>query len=198
MNVDVHHIVSGILLAGALLVTFALLRDDHQFGTRRIARLGMLLAMALVAGLLESLIPGFLLPGMRLGLANIVVLFVLVVFGFYDGLVLAVLKAVIVSLLRGSFLSMGGMMALAGTLLSFFGMAMLLALWKKCSLVGVSIFGALLHVLGQIVVAYFYMGIAVWAYLPWLLLVSFGTGAFVGIIVTVLKRRTRFIAYMGK
>ena len=198
MNDDVHHIVSGILLAGALLVTFALLRDDHQFGTRRIARLGILLAMALVAGLLESFIPGFLLPGMRLGLANIVLLFVLVVFGFYDGLILAVLKAVIVSLLRGSFLSMGGMMALAGTLLSFLGMALLHALWKKCSLIGVSIFGALLHVFGQIVVAYFYMGVGVWAYLPWLLLVSFGTGAFVGVIVTVLKRRTSFITYMSK
>ena len=198
MSIDLHHLVSGLLFALVFLVTFALLRNDHQFGTRRIARLGVLLALALVAGLVESLIPGFILPGFRLGLANIVLLFVLVTFGFYDGLVLAVLKAVLVSVLRGSFLSMGGLMALSGTLLSFLGMAYLHYLWKKCSLIGISIFGALLHVIGQIVVAYFFMGPAIWGYLPWLMLASFATGAFVGVIVTILIRRTSFLHLLGK
>ena len=198
MTFDLHALVSGILIAFALLGGFALASRESEFGPRRIARLGVLLSMALVCAILEGFIPGIILPGMRLGLANVVLLFVLYVYGFKDGLLLAVLKAVLAGALRGSLFSMGGYMALMGTLLSFFGMALLHYTIRRLSVIGVSIAGALLHVCGQILVAYWFLGEAILGYLPWLLLFAFASGTLVGILVHVLLKRERLVAYLKK
>lgn len=196
--IDGYLLVGGLLLCGLLFLTFGLLHEGGDSSARKVARIGVLLSLALVMGLLESFIPDFLLPGMRLGLANVVVLLVLYVYGAKEAFMVALLKALLVSILRGSFLSMGGFMALTGTMLSFMGMALLHALWKKCSPLGVSVFGALLHVSGQMLVAYGYLGVAVLGYWPWLLLVSFFTGLATGTIVVVLLRRTHLVTYLKK
>lgn len=194
----VHAIVSGLLFAFALTITFLLLpkTDGSSLSTRKVARLGLLLSLALVLGLVESFLPPVLLPGMRLGLANIAILLVLYLYGTKDGFMVAILKAVLVGLLRGSLLSMGGYMALAGTLLSFLGMALLHFIFKKMSIIGVSLSGALLHVLGQIGVAYLFLGAPILGYLPWLLLLAFVTGTMVGLVSRLLLKRTRFVAYL--
>ena len=196
MNGSTQNLISGILLALLLSLTFALLSAESRFGTRKVARLGIFLSLALILGVLESFIPGFFLPGMRLGLANIVLLLVLYIYGFKDGLYVAILKALLVSLLRGSFLSMGGYMALAGTLLSYLGMGLLKALFSRPSPIGVSLFGSLLHVTGQILVAYGFMGQAIFAYYPWLLLLAFFTGIFTGAVALLVMRRARFVTYL--
>ena len=198
MKYDGYLLLSGFLFAILLGFTFALLYPSKGPSTRKVARIGVMLALALVLGLVESFIPDVLLPGMRLGLANVVVLLVLYVYGFKEGLALALGKALLVSFLRGNFLSMGGFMALTGTMVSFFGMAVLHYGVKRCSVIGVSVVGALLHVFGQVLIAYLYLGPAIWGYLPWLLVMAMVTGVGVGLLVLLLLRRTRFVASLEK
>ena len=191
-----HAIVSGLLFAIALFITFTVLprTSPSNFSTRKIARLGVLLSASLILGLIESFIPPLVLPGMRIGLANIAILLVLYIYGPKEGFLVAMLKAVLVGLLRGSLFSMGGYMALAGTFLSFVVMALLHFLIKKMSIVGISLAGSLTHVLGQIGVAYLFLGKAILGYLPWLLLIAFITGILIGLTSGVLLKRTRFVS----
>lgn len=193
-----HQLVSGILIALAGLFTFVIYSSSFSFSSRRIARVGVMLSMALVAGLVESFIPSAFIPGIRLGLANVVILFALYVFGYGEAFIIALLKAILVAILRGSFFSMGGYMALAGTMLSFLVMALLRLLLQKLSVIGVSIFGSLSHVFGQVFVAYIYVGPAIWGYLPWLLLFSFGSGILTGVLCFLLLKRRGLLAYLGK
>ena len=196
MNVDGMSILAGFLFLGAQALTLFIYDKGGGYSARKTARIGVLLALALTLSLLESLLPDFLLPGMRLGLANVALLVVLYVYGFKEGLAVATLKAVLASMLRGSFFTMGGLMALTGTLLSFLAMASLHALIKKCSIFGVSVWGALWHVTGQILIARIYLGQAVWGYWPWLLLASFLTGLLTGGIALALTRNKALLRYL--
>ena len=195
----IHAIVSGLLFAIALFITFLIFpKGDSSLSTRKIARLGVLLSVALILGLLESFLPPIFLPGMRLGLANISILLVLYLYGIRDGFFVAILKAILVGLLRGSLFSMGGYMALAGTFLSFVIMAILHFAFKKMSIIGISLTGSLFHVLGQIGVAYLFLGTPILSYLPWLLFIAFFTGIGIGLITKIILMRTRFVAYLKK
>ena len=196
MRLDGYGIFGVIALIALLLASFSLLGSDEGKDARKVARIGVMLSLAIALSVMESFLPDFLLPGLRLGLANIAVVLVLYVYGIKEGFYLALGKAVLSSLLRGSIFSMGGFMALSGTMLSFLGMALLRVLWKKCSPVLVSVIGALLHVSGQILVAYIYLGVGVLGYLPFLLLASFLTGVFVGLVAYALLRHQTFVAYI--
>ena len=198
-GVSLHAVISGVLFGVTALITFMVLprSSSSSLSTRKIARLGVLLSISLILGLLESLLPPLMIPGMRIGLANISILLVLYIYGPKEGILIAILKAVLVGLLRGSLFSMGGYMALVGTGLSILGMVVVRKLIPKMSIIGVSLVGSLLHVCGQILIAYAFLGQAILYYLPWLLLVAFITGIFIGIIALVLLKRTRFVTYMS-
>ncbi|MBQ7242688.1 MAG: Gx transporter family protein [Bacilli bacterium] len=193
---NVYLILASILFLLGLPPLFSLLFEGGDFGARRVARVGVMLALALVLGYMESFLPELFLPGMRLGLANVAILMILYVYGFKEGLFVAVLKAVLVSMLRGNFLAMGGWMAFAGTLLSFLGMALLHFLFKRASIFAVSIFGALLHVSAQVAVSYLYLGQGVWGYLPYLALFSFASGAAVALLCSLLLRHKALLSYL--
>lgn len=198
MRRDVYAILGSALLLGLLLFTFALFPLPKGSGRIKSARLGVLLALCLILGYLESFLPDFLLPGMRLGLGNAALLLVLLVYGFKEAFALALLKALLISLLRGNFLAMGGWMALAGSIASILGMGLLHALWRRCSAVGLSIVGALLHVSAQVCVGALFLGPAILGYWPWLLLSGFLTGALIGVLVEVLRRRKSLMNYLRR
>ena len=189
-------ILASILFLLGLPPLFSLLFEGGDFGARRVARVGVMLALALVLGYMESFLPELFLPGMRLGLANVAILMILYVYGFKEGLFVAILKAVLVSMLRGNFLAMGGWMAFVGTLLSFLGMALLHFAFKRASIFAVSIFGALLHVSAQVAVSYLYLGQGVWGYLPYLALFSFASGAAVALLCSLLLRHKALLSYL--
>lgn len=188
--------LAAFCFAFLFLLTCGLASASESGNPRRVARVGVLTSLALVFGLLESFLPDFWLPGMRLGLANIVPLTVLYIYGFKEGFAVSLAKAVLVSLLRGNFLAMGGFMALTGSALSFLVMALFHVLLKRFSLIGVSIFGALAHIVGQFLIAFAYLGLGVWGYLPWLLFISVFTGALIGFIVHLLLKHRAFVAYL--
>ena len=85
---------------------------------QKIALLGVLLAVTSVIAILESFIPSFTIPGIKLGLANIVILVTLYEVGILEAVFINLVRVLIVSLVRGTFFSMGFFMSLTGAFLS--------------------------------------------------------------------------------
>ena len=85
---------------------------------RKLVYISLLSALAIGLGLLESWIP-MVIPGVKLGLANLVILIAMMTIGFWGAFAIDMAKVLIVSLLSGTFGQMGFVMSLVGSLLSF-------------------------------------------------------------------------------
>jgi len=148
---------------------------------QKITILGVLLAIAIVLGIVESFIPSFGVPGIKLGLANIVILLILYEFGVLDAIIVDLLRIYLTSLLRGNIFQMGFFMSLAGGILSLGIMIFLKLVFKKLSIVFVSTIGSIFHIGGQLLVALIYLQtLSLGIYLPILLISSIVCGLLVG------------------
>ena len=155
------------------------MRNKRRFTVETIAQCGLLTAVMLVLGFIESLIPiAAGVPGIKLGLSNGVLLFALYMLGAPIAFVLMVLKVVLSGLLFGGVSAM--MYALAGGILSMIGMIVLKRL--NFSIITVSMVGAVLHNLGQVLLAAVVLQTSrLLYYMAVLLLVGLACGAVTGI-----------------
>ena len=154
---------------------------------QKIALLGVLLAATIVIAIAESFIPSFTIPGIKLGFANIVILVTLYELGVKEAVFINLVRVLVVSLVRGTFLSMGFFMSLTGAVMSLGVMILFCLLIKKFSIIGVSVIGSLFHVTGQILIAMIYMGsVYVFYYLPIIALSAVITGILVGFIARAI------------
>ena len=154
---------------------------------QKIALLGVLLAATIVIAIAESFIPSFTIPGIKLGFANIVILVTLYELGIKEAVFINLVRVLVVSLVRGTFLSMGFFMSLTGAVMSLGIMILFCLLIKKFSIIGVSVIGSLFHVTGQILIAMIYMGsVYVVYYLPIIGLAAIITGGLVGFIARAI------------
>ncbi|ACL70176.1 Gx transporter family protein [Halothermothrix orenii] len=152
--------------------------------THRVVTTGLLVSMGLILHFVESMIPmSSIVPGAKLGLANIVSLVGLVLFGFQGGFQILLLRILIGSLMAGTFMTVSFYLSLSGGIFSF--LAMFLAythLKNKFSLIGISVIGAIFHNLGQVITAYFVISNpGIFYYLPYLVLMAIPTGIGVGL-----------------
>lgn len=156
---------------------------------QKIALLGVLTAAAIVIAILESFIPSVGIPGVKLGLANIVILIILYELGIVEAVIINLLRVLVVSLVRGTFLSMGFLMSLTGAVFSLGIMILFYLLIKKFSIIGVSVIGSIFHVTGQVLIAMIFLGSAyIFLYLPIIAISAIITGVFVGIIAQLIIR----------
>ena len=149
---------------------------------RKATNLSMLLALSIVLSVIESLIPviGGVIPGIKLGLANTVIIFVIYMYSFKDALFISILRVIIVGILRSGLFSITFFFSLSGALMSIIFMS-LFKKHTKLSIVGVSVVGAVAHSIGQILIAILIINnINIVYYLPYLLLLSIPTGVIVG------------------
>ena len=151
---------------------------------RKTAELGFFLAVALILSYVESLIPiTFGIPGIKLGLPNLIV--VLLLFGQRYGAKEALLVNGMRIVLSGFMFSnlYAILYALAGAAFSF--IAMLIGKRLRCfSVIGVSVLGGVFHNIGQAVVAMIVVEtFAVSYYIPFLIVAGMITGPFLGLIV---------------
>ena len=154
---------------------------------QKMALLGVLTAGAIVIAILESFIPSIGIPGVKLGLANIVILIILYELGIVEAIIVNLLRVLVVGLVRGTFLGMGFFMSLTGAVFSLGIMILFYLLIKKFSIIGVSVIGSIFHVGGQILIAMVYLGSAyIVLYLPVLAISAIITGVFVGIIARII------------
>ena len=149
---------------------------------KKIVFLSILLSLSLVISLFESIIPLPLpIPGVKLGLSNIVILVTMICFGFKESLLISILKSLLQSLLIGQLSSFA--YSLIGSLFSLATMYIAFKFFKKyLSLVGVSEIGAFFFNIGQILVASIILNnLRIFVYLPILTFTGIFTGYFVGI-----------------
>ena len=119
---------------------------------RKIAFLGLFTALAMLLSYVEALIPSLIvaIPGIKMGLPNVVVIFVLYRFGAKEAVLVSAVRVLVVSMLFGT--PMTFIYSIAGALLSF-AVMMMLKKTNFLSEVGVSVAGGVFHNVGQIIVA---------------------------------------------
>ena len=158
---------------------------------RRLTLAGILTAAALAVFVIELQLPPLTgIPGIKPGLANIFTLFALCWLGRGWALALMLVRVTLGCLLTGRMTALG--YSLAGGALAFAVMALLLCVIPERQLWVVSIFGAMAHNMGQLLVARFVAGTAaIWYYLPVLLLSAIVTGLLTGLCAQLILQRLR-------
>ncbi len=157
---------------------------------RKTAYMGMFLALALICSYVESLIPFYFgIPGVKLGLANLVVVVMLYLVGAKEAFLISVLRILLAGFLFGNPFSI--IYSLSGGLLSFAAM-LLLKKTNKLHVVSVSVMGGIFHNVGQIgVAAAVVENYNLFYYMPVLLIAGFFTGFLIGILAQEMILRLK-------
>lgn len=160
------------------------LKESNKY-IKTIVLTGLFFAMAIVLAIIENMLPPVItvVPGIKLGLSNIIVMYTLFFINKKASYEIAVLKAGFVFITRGS---VAAFLSLMGGLLSVTVMLILMIIFKdKISYLMLSVSGALFHNIGQfIAVSIVYRSIGLWGILPVLII----SGVITGCITSVLLR----------
>lgn len=163
--------------------------DRNRYETIHIA---LLSAYAVGLHSIEALIPTPV-PWLRLGLANIITLITLYLYGFRAGMTVTLVRVFIRSLLAGTFLGPAFILSLGGGVTSTSVMCMIMLIFRRFSnFVTLSIFGALAHNITQLFLAYllFVRQIDAILYIsPFILLFGLITGIFNGVVTTLVVKK---------
>lgn len=155
---------------------------------KKTAFCGLMLALALIAGYVESLIPVPIpIPGIKLGVANSIVLILIYMTDVKTAWLVSVSRVVLSGFLFGSMASI--LYSLSGAVLSLIMMSVIKK--KDCfTMTGVSVVGGISHNVGQLIMAFLVLeSEAVWYYLPVLLISGVVTGSVIGILGKEVYRR---------
>ena len=158
--------------------------------TKKLAALAVTVAVAMILSFVESRIPAFVaIPGVKVGLSNIAVIFALYKFGWREAAVVSFIRVFMVALLFGSTVSLA--YSMAGAVLSL-AVMMLLGRLRIFTEVAVSVVGGITHNIGQILVAFLLLETdVVFYYLPFLLISGIIAGVAVGIASALLVKRIK-------
>jgi heptaprenyl diphosphate synthase len=166
--------------------------------TKKLIFLAILLAQALVLHFIESFIPiPIPAPGVKLGLANIITMITIVVFGLKEATILVVMRSFMGAMFGGVISSF--FFSVGGGLMSLMVMYLLYHYYKDYfSYMGISIVGAIFHNIGQLFVAsIFISNFGIFTYLPILMLTAILTGYFTGLaakyIINILSTNLKVI-----
>ena len=156
--------------------------------TRKTAYLGLFAALAIIFGYVETLLPVFVgIPGVKLGLANLSVLFILYRYSLWEAAAVSFVRILIIGFLFGSLFSI--VYSLAGAALSLVVMTLL----KKrtdFSLLGISVAGGVSHNIGQLIIAMLIVeNTTLIYYAPALLISGIVTGLLIGMLTIEVEKR---------
>lgn len=156
--------------------------------TKKVAFLGLSIALAMILSFVESQIPALVaIPGIKVGLPNLVMVFLLYRVGWKETVIVSIVRILLVSMLFGNVQTLT--FSVAGALLSLLSMILLKKL-NWFSPITVSIVGGIFHNVGQIIAACIWTETAqVALYLPVLLVSGTIAGAVIGLISGMLVKR---------
>lgn len=164
---------------------------------QNIYKIALLVAISCVLQIAESLIP-HPIPGLRLGLANVMTLIALVTLGLNSALEVAVLRTIMSSFIMGTFMSPTFILSFSGALISTLAMGFLYWLTRRqkhyrLSIIGISIAGALTHNLVQLYLAYLILvrHKGIFIFLPWLSIGAVVMGWVTGIVAGNICRKLK-------
>ena len=157
---------------------------------RKVAFLGLSITLAMVLSFVESQIAVFTtIPGMKMGLPNLVIVFLLYRVGWKEAVLVSIIRVALVALLFGNLQSL--IFSIAGAALSLTGMS-LLKKTKLFSPIAVSVVGGVLHNVGQVIAACLWTQTAQVAYyLPMLLISGICAGILIGLVAGLLLKRLK-------
>lgn len=158
---------------------------------KKLTSLALLTGVALIIFVIETRIPNpFPIPGIKLGLANIITVFAVYRYRAREVMMIVFIRIFFGAVFGGNMMAF--MYSFAGSFLCLAGMLPLSKIIDEKHLWIASVFGAVLHNIGQIIVAVFILGISVLVYLPFLLLSGCLAGAFTGICAQLILKRAVF------
>ena len=163
--------------------------------TSKMTFLGLFTAVAMILSFVETLLPPLTtaLPGIKMGLPNIAIMFILYRVGWKEATVVSIVRVILVSLLFGSIMSMA--YSLGGAILSLLIMTLMQKL-TSFNRVSISVVGGVCHNIGQILVAWAVTGTAqIVYYLPVLLISGCAAGILVGLVAGMLEKRVPKIKF---
>ena len=165
-----------------------LLRMQGDKDMKKTAYMGLFAAVAIIFGYVETLLPDFAgIPGIKLGLANLITVILLYFFGWREAAVVSFIRILVIGFMFGNLFSI--LFSLAGAGLSLLVMVLL----KKnggFSVAGVSIAGGVTHNIGQILIAVCVVeNVNLFYYLPVLLIAGLLTGLLIGILSGEIMKR---------
>lgn len=155
---------------------------------KKLIFLSLLVSTGLVLSIVENMIPVPIpIPGVKLGLVNIVFLIALVLFGFKEAMTVVIIRGVTMSIATGNI--SGLIYSLPSSIVSTIIMAIIYKNFSRhFSLIGVSLFGAIAFNTVQVGIASLIMqNIKIFSYLPIMSLTSIFTGCFIGLVAREAK-----------
>lgn len=161
-----------------------------MINVKRLVLVSVFVSFAIILSYIERMIPTpFLVAGAKLGLSNIITVVTLVLLTKKESFLILIVRIIFTSILFAGFSAF--LYSFTGGMLSYLGMVLVISLKiKELSLIGVSVLGAVLHSIGQVMVAVIlFDNIIIFTYLPVLLITSVITGIFVGITSNILVKR---------
>ncbi len=173
---------------------------------KKLTTVAVLVSLAIVFHIVESFLPfPFPVPGVKLGLANIVTLLALVLFDFKTAFIVAFLRTVLGSLMSGTFMNLAFFLSFSGAMSATLVMAVCVhgaRLWsshRDFGLLGISVVGAAAHNLGQLAMAALLIGhAAIFGYLPIMLVSSVPTGLITGLLLKELLKHLELSGQLDK
>ena len=159
--------------------------------TLQLTTMAFVIAFAMILSFVESRIPTFVaIPGVKVGLANIAVIFTLYKLGVKEAITVSIIRVLLISMLFGSPVSL--IYSISGATLSLATMILLKKLTPLTE-VTISVTGGVMHNVGQIAAASFMLSTnVVIHYLPFLLVSGTIAGVVVGIASAILIKRIKF------
>ena len=159
---------------------------------KRIAELSVLTAVSLIIFIVELQIPNpFPLPGIKLGLANIITVFAVYHYKAYEVAMIVTVRLLLGSVFSGNFMAL--IYSASGAFLCLLGMLLLKRIIDEKHIWIASVFGAVLHNTGQMIAAVIVtQTVEIVAYYPFLLVSGCLAGAFTGLCAQLIMPRIKF------
>ncbi|MEI3281038.1 MAG: Gx transporter family protein [Eubacterium ramulus] len=157
----------------------------QKISAKTVALMAMMIALAMIFSYVETMIPiNFGTPGVKLGLANLVIVAAIYLFGGKQAFLISIVRIFLSGLMFGNLASIR--YSLAGGLLSL-AVMLLLKKTDKLSILAVSVMGGICHNIGQLIVAMLVVeSLKLIFYVPVLLISGFLTGLLIGIVCRVI------------
>ena len=155
---------------------------------KKLAYMGLFAAIAIIFGYVESLIPFFAgIPGIKLGLANLAVLFILETYTWKEAALVSIVRILVIGFMFGNMFSI--LYSMAGAALSLTVMT-LMKRFSGFSILGVSVAGGVSHNIGQLIIAALIVeNTSLFYYAPVLLISGVITGILIGILTGEVTKR---------
>ncbi|MFW5888939.1 MAG: Gx transporter family protein [Bacillota bacterium] len=162
---------------------------------RKLVFLAIMIAISVVLSIVESMISAIFIPGVKLGLANVITLIILMTFSNKDAFTVVLARLLIVALTYSGLFSNSFWISLSGGMFAI--TAMIIIKKFNFSIYGISVFGSTMHMVGQVLAAIVLTDPALSVILPYLVILSVPTGIITAYLANrvIISLKEKFLSF---